>query len=406
MTRAPLRIMMVADAYPPDNNGGAARAARMFAEELRRRGCEVTVVTHGKPRVEEGVYRVAASPVGFLVNLVIRAGDLIERFRPDVIELTGPVGVLLLAKARLTRSLLPPTLAYVQGLPNQERATVRRFRIDRDIVLSPSLDEYGFRFVRAPLMVGLDALRARWCTEVACDSHAVAAAFVRMYDFTRRASIVYSPVDTDFWHYDPQARQDLRNRLGLLDAEIILYAGVFRPVKGLDVLLRAMVLVTQRRSKAVLLVAGGGRNEPAIRQLVERLGLQSRVRMVGWLDSAALVEHFSAADVVAVPSRYEAFGLSAVEAMACQRCVVASHVGGLTESVCGPQVGWSVPPADPAAMAEAICDALADPARRTEIGRAARQRVQENFTLRHLVDQRLVIYERLIAQGPVRKPML
>jgi glycosyltransferase involved in cell wall biosynthesis len=397
MTQAQLRVLIVADGYPPDNCGGAAMSTEAICNGLRARGHRVLVITHGRHRDRPWVFRIASGPVGFMVRLIRYGWAVAEAFGPDVIEFSGPVGVLMLARPKLLGCRVPPTVGVVRGLVDQERLAVRRQPVDRDLSFGPDLQQHLFRFVRAPTMMALERLRARWCDHIAFVSAAAQAGWQRRYGRVARSCVLYNPVDTDFWRPDSQAGARLRQRLGLETAGIVLYAGVFRAVKGLDVLLRAMPQVVRHRPEAVLVVAGGRPDQQdQFRRLADRLGLDTHVRFLGWLDSAALRECFQAADVVALPSRYDAFPLTVLEAMSCGRCVVASDVGGVSEAICRPDLGCTVPPERADLLAGSLIRILGDVAGRQAMGEAARRHVVERHSLARMVDARLSLYRSLL----------
>jgi len=399
-----MRVVIVADSYPPDNTGGAARSALLIVEGLLRAGCEVLVITHGRSVGRTGrVLRIADGPGGFMLSLATRGWSAARDFRPDIVEFTGPVGPLMLAGAEILGGAIPPSVALVLGLVQEEMRTVRAHRIDGDLWLRPTASEWFFKFVKGPVMVALEQVRARWCGRVAAVSCRAADLWSRRYGVRDKMAVLYNGVDADFWKPAPQIGARIRQRYGLQDAEVVMFAGAFRAVKGFDILLKAMALVCRRRPKARLLIAGGGRGyEKQVQAIIDRLDLRERVRMLGWLSWSQLVEHYNAVDVVAVPSRQETFGLTAAEAMACGRCVVASSVGGLSEVISSQQVGRLVRPEDPEALAEAICQVLADRHLRDAIGAAARRHVCENFSMERMTQARLALYGQLVSSGSVQ----
>lgn len=144
-------------------------------------------------------------------------------------------------------------------------------------------------------------------------------------------------------------------------------------VKGVEFLIRAMAGVREAR----LALVGVGALDTSLRLLAASLGLEDRVQFLGWAPDAAPVLNASA--VVALPSLAEGLPLVALEAMALGRPVVATAVGGTPEAVEDGVTGRLVPPADPAALAAALRDVLADPARAAAMGEAGRKRVGERF---------------------------
>ena len=104
------------------------------------------------------------------------------------------------------------------------------------------------------------------------------------------------------------------------------------------------------------------------------------MRFEGALARAALLSRYAACDLVVVPSRYESFGLTALEAMIFAKPCVASDAGGLGEVVTDSDTGLLTPPGDPAALTAALLRLVRDPGLRQAMGAAARRRYEAQFT--------------------------
>ncbi len=109
--------------------------------------------------------------------------------------------------------------------------------------------------------------------------------------------------------------------------------------------------------------------------------MQERVAFAGWLGPEQLAHELAEASIVAIPSLWpEPFGLVGIEALAAGRPVVASATGGVEEWLDDGRTGLCVPAGDAKALAEALSELLADPARQQEMGAAGRRDVAERFT--------------------------
>jgi len=168
----------------------------------------------------------------------------------------------------------------------------------------------------------------------------------------------------------------------------VLVAGRVDHTKGMEVLIEAI-----SRLDAELVVCGEGRHEAAMRRLAERLGVAERVRFAGWLAPERLAQEIAAAAIVAMPSLWpEPFGLVGLEAMAAARPVVASATGGILDWLQDGVTGLAVAPGDVQALAGALGELLADPARRRAMGEAGRALVATRFTRQRHVDGLLEAY--------------
>jgi glycosyltransferase involved in cell wall biosynthesis len=165
--------------------------------------------------------------------------------------------------------------------------------------------------------------------------------------------------------------------------------------KGHTYLFQALQEIRAKHPGAVLLVAGRGPHEAALREEVRRLGLSDAVRFLGFRDDAA--EITALLDVSVLPSvGCDASSASIKEAMAMGRPIVATDVGGAKEILEEGVTGLVVPPADPGALASAVLFLLEDPARAGAMGARAREIVRARFGPAILAEAELRVYERLM----------
>jgi glycosyltransferase involved in cell wall biosynthesis len=154
--------------------------------------------------------------------------------------------------------------------------------------------------------------------------------------------------------------------------------------------------------KARLLIAGTGHEKENLERLVDQLGLRQQVVFLGGLSHAVLIPLMALSDLVVVPSVpihgiVEATSLSAIEAMALARPVVASDIGGLKELITSGSNGMLVPPGDPAELAEVFSRLLMAPEDAKALGKQARKTVLEHFSVDLWFDRHLAVYQELSA---------
>ncbi len=171
----------------------------------------------------------------------------------------------------------------------------------------------------------------------------------------------------------------------ITDAPVVGTLARLDPVKGLDTLLDSFALLPDVH----LVIAGDGPERSRLHDQAVELGLADRVHFLGWVDRAR--ELLGSFDVFVLPSRAESFPLTVVEAMLADRAVVATDVGSVAEAVVHGVTGLLVPPNDPRALGAAVASLLSDPSRRSEMGRAGRERALDLFG----VDAMARSYERL-----------
>jgi D-inositol-3-phosphate glycosyltransferase len=181
--------------------------------------------------------------------------------------------------------------------------------------------------------------------------------------------------------FEHAQRVEARRRLGLpVDGHIVAFVGRIQPLKAPDVLLRAAADL--RRSapdlaaRLTTVIVGGpsgsGLDRPsALMELAGSLGIADSVRFLPPISRDGLADLYRAADLIAVPSHNESFGLVALEAQACGTPVVAAAVGGLVTAVRDGISGALVDGHDPAEWARVLGRLLAEPGRRAELARGA-----------------------------------
>ncbi|MBV9845508.1 MAG: D-inositol-3-phosphate glycosyltransferase [Kutzneria sp.] len=195
--------------------------------------------------------------------------------------------------------------------------------------------------------------------------------------------------------FSPSSRALARRGLGLpVGALVVAFVGRIQPLKAPDVLLRAVAELLARmprlRADLVVLVVGGlsgtgfGR-AGSLRELAAALGISDVVRFMRPRRGTALAEVYRAADVVAMPSHNESFGLVALEAQACGTPVIAAAVGGLPTAVVDRVTGVLVPDHEPVNWANALADVVLHPELRGALARNAVTHASR-FSWRRTVD--------------------
>lgn len=165
-----------------------------------------------------------------------------------------------------------------------------------------------------------------------------------------------------------------------------VWLGVMQPVKRVPDLVRAVTRVDGLHLELV----GDGPQRPLVEAAVAAAGIGDRVRFHGFLDDPAAV--LRGADLLVLPSAAEACPMALLQAMACSVPVVASRAGGIPEVVRDRVDGLLVDTGDDAQLVAALAELAADPQLRRRMGRSARERVEERFTVRSCVDALVEVY--------------
>jgi glycosyltransferase involved in cell wall biosynthesis len=396
-----LRIICPTYWYPQHATDTQATYVHDINRHLARRGHRVTVVTPGNSTMPardsfDGVDvvrfpmelpvdltygRVAQTRVnlmGKVARLAVMAHYLEAQFRStlavgrehgaDVIHAhwaipTGPAAV------SAARRLGLPSVITMHG---------------GDVYVNP---EQGYDFptrwyVRPALRWTLRKAGALTAITEDCRQHALRAGAP-----TRSMHLVFN--GTDLRRFSPGPAGAVDPRFG---PSMIFACRQLFPRKGIRFLVEAAAQLKPRFPDLKVVVAGDGFERPDLIALAERLGIARDVTFLGWVPNSELPQYYRAAALSVIPSLEEGFGIPAAEAMGCETAVVASDAGGLPEVVEHGVTGLIVPRGDASALAGAIGELLADPARRQRMGHAGRERALRLFDWDRSAEQFEQIY--------------
>ena len=213
----------------------------------------------------------------------------------------------------------------------------------------------------------------------------------------QRSAIDVIPCGVDVGHFRPIDRAEARAHVGLdPDEPLILFVGRIEPLKGIDVLIQA---ASHLEGPFRVLVVGGdekdGRRLRDLERLARELGVAEHITFTDAASREELPYYYNAADVCAVPSYYESFGLVALEAMACGVPVVATRVGGLKDTVQDGRTGYLVPWRCPEPFAERLDLLLTNEPLRRSLGREARA-VAETYRWSRVAEEVESVYHDLV----------
>jgi glycosyltransferase involved in cell wall biosynthesis len=182
---------------------------------------------------------------------------------------------------------------------------------------------------------------------------------------------------------------------------MVLYTGRIELNKGTLELLRSVDQVARSFSDVEYVIAGGRHSsidDRALEGILGKNGTRNNVRLLGHVPWQELADWYRRATVFVMPSYYETFGISVIEAMAFGLPVVATNTGGLPEVVEDGVTGILVPPGNSEALSEALIRLLRDPDLRKRMGRAGRDRVRAEYTIDQVIPQSLAVYESVIRE--------
>ena len=229
-------------------------------------------------------------------------------------------------------------------------------------------------------------------------------AMVRFYDAAPdKIEVIPCGVDVDLFR--PVNRREAKQKLGLGEDGVVLFVGRLEPLKGVDILLRAVAQLERADTTRTVIVGGDQADAEMarLRALCSDLGIAERVSFLGRMAQQELPLYYSAADVSVIPSYYESFGLVALESMACGTPVIASRVGGLPTIVKDGLNGYLIPWRCPEPFADGLDVLLGNAAIRQAMSDASRQ-TAESMSWAAVVDSLLNTYQVLSQADPTDAP--
>jgi glycosyltransferase involved in cell wall biosynthesis len=325
-----LRILVLATEYPPARGFGLARYTAELSAALARRGVDVHVVcmnyNAGKPLWRnEGVTVHLATDVSnpkhysWISETVTGNLWMLERAE-QVIREHGPFD-LLMAHDWLG-ALAAKALKVARGLP---------------LVFFMHDTEPGKRGERLDpeqtYIAQIEAWTCAYADAVIANSRFIATELERFHHVPPNKVRVIAPGVNPARFANACHTPDFRVLFAPPDEKLVLFVGRLSPMKGADLFLEAVPEVLAQRPKTRFLIAGEGVLREKLDARVKALGLAGRVVSVGHLTGKVLNAAYHAADLLVVPSRYEPFGMVALEALSCGTPVVAADTGGLREIV-------------------------------------------------------------------------
>lgn len=235
---------------------------------------------------------------------------------------------------------------------------------------------WGTDILEAPELTPLH----RWITKHAlARAGAVTATGLRLAEATLAYMPVAKPVSVipygiDLGQFDPALHAQAPH-----EPCVVGTMSRLSPEKGLEHLLRAAAILQDRSVNIEVVLAGDGPSRPDLESQVRDLSLGDRVRFTGEVRHDDVPGVLAGLDIFAMPSTWEGFGVSALEASAMELPVVASDIHGIPDVVVHKETGLLVPPANPDALADAISRLAADAELRRRMGTAGRAYVAKEY---------------------------
>lgn len=374
--RSPKRLLFISERFPPDV-GGVSRSANRLTESLTQLGLSVEVLTWSR---------------------YLQSGEVV---RQAVETPTGGLTVHRLGLYRQWDMTLPHTLNVLDWLHESQpfEAVWGHYLFPAAFVAVwfaqlkglPSLvSARGNDIDRAMFPPG-DFARLQWTLTQATQITAVSQDMAHKVQCLSQRSdvqVLHNVVNTDVFHanWPIEELAQLRQDLGIAPEERVLgFSGELREKKGQRFLLQALARVQQEHPACLLII---GEVRPSAQAPIQSFAAEhpqaaDRIIITGHLlDPEAVARHLSLCDVYLQPSLWEGLPNALLEAMACDRCCIASDAGGIPEVLESGKTGFLLPRSQLHHLGEAVLECLSLPlVERQQIGKAACDRTRTHFSL-------------------------
>ena len=363
--------------------GGSGVVASELGLELAKRGHEVHVISYALPfrlegyteriffhEVEVSNYALFKYPP-FTLSAACKMIDIAEHYKLDVLHVHYAVPWAVCAY--LAREVISESGCKVKIVTTLHGT---------DITLVGSEPEF-FKMTRFGIQ------RSDAVTAV---STYLKKATQDTFHVNCPIDVIYNFVDSERFKPADKSNPCKRKHLAPNGEKLIIHVSNFRPVKNIPDVVKTFALI-RKDLKCRLLMVGEGPELPGARSLAKELGVEKDVLFMG--KQVAVENILACADLFLLPSAYESFGLSALEAMSCGLPVLATEIGGLGEVVTPGVDGWLCTVGDCVCMAERGYDLLANDKKREAMGLAARKKAVESFSPEAIVSQYEQVYRRV-----------
>ena len=373
-----VRVLHLSWEYPPLVYGGLGRHVAAITAAQVAAGDEVTVLTQTED--EPGVDEVG----GVRVVRVRRHGPELEFGGDAIVDwVAGLESALSQAAGDLAADYSPDVLhAHDWMVVNTALAAQQAF--DKPLVATIHATEAGRHQGWLPNDLSRELHQREWllsnsANRVITCSAAMKREAEHLFDLpTDRTAVVPNGIDLSAWNLIPTDR-DAARTAHAGDGPLLVQTGRLEWEKGVDLTLAAVPLLQQQFPGVKLVIAGRGTMTEQFKDRAAEAGLGDAVEFLGWMPDHELRGLIAAADTVIVPSRYEPFGLVALEAAALGAPVVVADTGGLTEIADNGRVALTFPRNDAEGLAAAVTRVLTDSNVTQQRNKTAQQALVETY---------------------------
>jgi len=394
-----MKICMFAKGLPVHIKGGMEIYVEELAKGLVKRGHEVTIITTKHPEgrkkeEEEGnlrIYYVGDKPLKytrtFFKESIKLFKNLNEKNKFDIVHSQSGAGVWYALKCEK----IAPLIITFQGTALNEAKSLRNTGLigwgkGMYILVKDFINYHVFNhklfFERADKIIAV--------------SNELAEDIKRQYKVPEEKLVVI-PNGIDVSKFKSMLVDNLREKLGLADEKVIVSVGAISKQKGFHLLLKILPDILKEYKNVRLIIVGTGPYLQKLKDMAAKLGIENHVIFAGKVSHEELPKYYNLADIFAFPTlRMEGLPLVVPEAMACEKPVIASRIGGIPTVIENNVDGILIEPGNLKELKERIMEVLRDEELAKKLGKNARKKVVEKFSLDRMVEDTIKVYEEVL----------
>ncbi|MGI9004573.1 MAG: glycosyltransferase family 4 protein [Pseudonocardia sp.] len=402
-----MRVLMVSWEYPPVMVGGLGRHVHALATELVTAGHEVVVASRHPAGTDALTHPTADDVVDGVRVLRVAEDPAHLEFERDMVAWTLAMGHALLRTALTSLGSWRPDVVHAHDWLVAHPAIALADVLKSPLVATIHATEAGryAGWLSSPLSRQVHSVEwwlARRADTVITCSAAMRDEVAGLYDLDPTAIVVlHNGIAQRRWRVRRSRVTALRVRHAPGGEPLLLYLGRLEYEKGVQDLIAALPRIRRAHPGARAVVAGTGTAADMLVETARTHRVLRSVTFLGHLPDSELAALLAAADAVVLPSRYEPFGIVALEAAAAGAPLVTSTAGGLGEVVVDGVTGVSFAPGDVAGLTGAVGTVLADPVGAARRARAARARLGASFSWTRIAADTAQVYASVRARGPI-----
>jgi glycogen(starch) synthase len=401
-----MRVLMLSWEYPPVVVGGLGRHVHALAKHLHAQGHEVTVLCRHPAGTDASTHPETDHRVNGVRVIRVAEDPPHLQFERDLVAWTLGMGhAMIRAGLRLVDRWQADVVHAHDWLVTHPAITIAE-RAHVPLVATMHATEAGRHagWLSHPLNQQVHSVEwwlANRADKLITCSSAMRTEAAQLFDLDPQPiSVIHNGIEPRSWRVSPARVSAARERHAQRDGALLLFFGRLEYEKGTHDLLAALPRIRRTHPGTRLVVAGEGRQLQPLVEQARKLRIRRAVDFVGHLSDRELVAALAAADVTVLPSRYEPFGIVALEAAAAGAPLVASTAGGLGEVVVDGVTGVSFSPGDSDGIAAAVRRVLDDPEAAARRAKTARGRLRTEFDWSTIAEATAAAYRQATAGGP------